>query len=155
MLVRLLGAEQTALAEKNAHPFTDVSAWANPYVGYAYANKLTLGQGNGKFGGADTVNAQQFATFVLRALGYSTEKDFNYSAAESFAAEAGLAVEQGEFDRGQRRGALPQRAGRRSCRQEKTLAASLAESGSGGNAGRAAAELGHPDGGQKAGGPGV
>lgn len=129
MLVRLLGAEQTALAEKNAHPFTDVAAWADPYVGYAYANKLTLGQGNGKFGGADTVNAQQFATFVLRALGYSTEKDFNYSAAESFAAEAGLAVAQGEFDRGSAAALSRSALGVALAGQEKTLAASLAASG--------------------------
>lgn len=129
MLVRLLGAEQTALAEKNAHPFTDVATWADPYVGYAYANKLTLGQGNGKFGGADTVNAQQFATFVLRALGYSTEKDFDYSAAESFAAEAGLAVEQGEFDRGSAAALSRSALGTALAGEEKTLAASLAESG--------------------------
>ena len=34
MLVRLLGAEQEALTVQSSHPFTDVSPWASPYIGY-------------------------------------------------------------------------------------------------------------------------
>ena len=36
MLVRLLGKETEAKAGKWNIPFTDVDAWAVPYVGYAY-----------------------------------------------------------------------------------------------------------------------
>ena len=71
MLVRLLGAEQEALAGDWEIPFTDVDAWARPYVGYAYANGLTQGTGATRFGGASTVTATQYLTFVLRALGYT------------------------------------------------------------------------------------
>ncbi|MBE6021562.1 MAG: hypothetical protein E7228_07560, partial [Clostridiales bacterium] len=38
MLVRLLGKDAEAKAGDWDIPFTDVAAWAKPYVGYAYAN---------------------------------------------------------------------------------------------------------------------
>ena len=41
MLVRLLGKEDEAKAGTWETPFIDVPDWAKPYVGYAYANKLT------------------------------------------------------------------------------------------------------------------
>ena len=36
MLIRLLGEEDAALSSLAAHPFTDVPAWADRYVAYAY-----------------------------------------------------------------------------------------------------------------------
>ena len=81
MLVRLLGAEQEALAGDWEIPFTDVDAWARPYVGYAYANGLTQGTGATRFGGASAVTATQYLTFVLRALGYRSETDFDWDSA--------------------------------------------------------------------------
>lgn len=45
MLVRLLGRENEALSGKWETPFTDVPAWAEPYVGLAYENGLTTGTG--------------------------------------------------------------------------------------------------------------
>lgn len=129
MLVRLLGREQAALDEKNPHPFSDVAAWADPYVGYAYANGLTLGQGGDRFGGSDTVNAQQFSTFVLRALGYSSETDFRYAEAVTFAAEAGLAVEQGDFDRGSAAALSRSALNAALAAEDRTLAAALVERG--------------------------
>ena len=81
MLVRLLGAEQEALAGGYAVPFADVDDWARPYVGYAYANGLTNGLSDTVFGGAQPVTATQYLTFVLRAIGYSSGSQFDWASA--------------------------------------------------------------------------
>ena len=90
MLVRLLGKEAEALAGKWETPFTDVPEWAAPYVGYAYKNGLTNGTGETTFSSADPVNATQYITFVLRALGYESGKDFKWNAAWELSDEIGL-----------------------------------------------------------------
>ncbi len=46
-------------------------AWAEGYVNYAVKSGITKGYGNGKFGPADAVSADQLATMVLRAAGYT------------------------------------------------------------------------------------
>ena len=56
MLVRLLGAEEYALAFKPNHPFTDVPDWAAPYIGYLYQNSLTNGIGNNQFGSSHYID---------------------------------------------------------------------------------------------------
>lgn len=81
MLVRLLGKEDEALAGDWNTPFTDVADWAKPYVGYAYANGLTAGVSQTRFGSESSVTAAQFLTFVLRALGYESGKDFSWDSA--------------------------------------------------------------------------
>ena len=81
MLVRLLGKEAEAKAGVWENPFTDVADWAKPYVGYAYANKLTSGTGDTTFSGSDNVTATQYLTFVLRALGYDSKTDFAWDRA--------------------------------------------------------------------------
>ena len=81
MLVRLLGKESEAKSGSWTTPFTDVAAWAKPYVGYAYANGLTTGVGKGLFGGGRPVTAAQYLTFVLRALGYESGTDFSWDTA--------------------------------------------------------------------------
>lgn len=96
MLVRLLGKDAAAKNGTFNTPFTDVSDWALPYVGYAYQNKLTLGTGATTFGGADTVTTAQYLTFVLRALGYSSETDFGWSA--SWVLSDALGITYGEYD---------------------------------------------------------
>ncbi len=91
MLIRLLGKEEDAQNGTFRHPFTDVPAWADKYVGYAYQNGLTNGTSATTFG-VDTANAQMYLTFVLRALGYSDKngEDFlwnnPYVLAESLGA---------------------------------------------------------------------
>ena len=106
MLVRLLGAEETAKADleagKTAHPFTDVPEWAKAHVAWLYTNKLTNGISETEFGSDSLCNAQMYCTFVLCALGYSDGEggQFAYDEAVSFAAEKGVyntAVAQGEF----------------------------------------------------------
>lgn len=81
MLVRLLGKGEDARSGSWEIPFTDVANWAKPYVGYAYANGLTTGVSETRFGGSQTVTAAQFLTFALRALGYESGKDFSWDTA--------------------------------------------------------------------------
>lgn len=90
MLVRLLGEETSAKSNNYSAPFTDVEKWAVPYVGYAYQNKLASGISSTKFGGKNTVNAKQYITFALRALGYTEGIDFQYSSAWNFSDQIGL-----------------------------------------------------------------
>lgn len=86
MLIRLLGEEKTALSEKNAHPFTDAS-WADAYIGYAYKNNLVKGMSSTEFGTALPMTNTQFATLLMRALGYSDDigGQFTYDGAYEFA----------------------------------------------------------------------
>ena len=60
MLVRLLGKEREALAGDWNTPFTDVADWAKPYVGYAYANGLTAGVSQTRFGGKTLSRRRSF-----------------------------------------------------------------------------------------------
>jgi hypothetical protein len=91
MLVRLLDAEETALEGNWEHPFTDVPAWADKYVGYAYENGLTNGTSATTFG-EDNANAAMYVTFVLRALGYSDTdgEDFTWDDPFTLAEEIGI-----------------------------------------------------------------
>ncbi len=94
MTVRMLGAEQEALDSyanhKSSHPFTDVEEWASPYIAYLYGHGLTTGDTATSFG-TDNCTAQQYATFMLRALGYSDKNgDFTYANALAFAQEVGV-----------------------------------------------------------------
>lgn len=105
MLVRLLGKGEEALAGTWETPFTDVAEWAKPYVGYAYANGLTSGTSATTYSGNDAVTASQYLTFVLRALGYDSNIDFQWDKAWELSDEIGLTdgrynAETKEFLRG-------------------------------------------------------
>lgn len=91
MLIRLLGKESDALACQAEQPFSDVDTWADRYIAYAYEQGLTKGGGGTTFGGNSNVNAQQYITFLLRALGYSdNEGDFTYDEALAFSDKIGM-----------------------------------------------------------------
>ena len=90
MLVRLLGKESEATSGQWNMPFTDVSPWATPYVGYAYAQGLTSGTSSTTFSGKSTVTASQYLTFVLRALGYTSGTDFQWNNAWELSDQIGL-----------------------------------------------------------------
>ena len=94
MLVRLYGAEEQARADYAngtiAHPFTDVPDWTAPYVAWLYTNGLTKGVTETTFCSADVCTDLNYATFLLRALGYQDGVDFVYSDALSFAEELGF-----------------------------------------------------------------
>jgi hypothetical protein len=81
IIVNLLGQYESAITRTWDIPFTDVSSWAIPFVGYAYANGITNGKSATSFGGKDPVTAKQFLTFVLNALGYEPGVDFQYESA--------------------------------------------------------------------------
>ncbi len=89
MLLRMLGKEDEVLEENRANPFSD-PCWADAYIGYAYEHGLTLGRGDGTFGGGDLITAQQYLTFLLRALGYPEEDGALYRNALETAGALGL-----------------------------------------------------------------
>ena len=92
MLVRLLGKEQEALNGSWDLPFTDVpqgsTAW--PYIGYAYANGLTNGTTATTYSGTNPIRANQYITFVLRALGYASGEDFEVGTAWELSDQLGI-----------------------------------------------------------------
>jgi len=92
MLVRLLGKEQEALAGNWTLPFTDVpkNSTAYPYIGYAYANGLTNGTTKTTYSGTAPIRANQYITFVLRAMGYESGKDFEVSTAWTLSDKLGI-----------------------------------------------------------------
>lgn len=79
MLVRLLGAEDEAMAKTWSTPFTDLPDWVKPYVGYAYHKGLTKGVSDTLFGSASPVTTPQYLTFLLRSMGYSDGADFAWN----------------------------------------------------------------------------
>lgn len=104
-IVRFLGAEGKALSEKNTHPFSDVPAWAVPYVSYAYANKITNGVSAGQFGSDAPMSDAAFLTLVLRVLGYDDAAgDFAWDNPYALAKQAGLIysdIPDRDFTRGE------------------------------------------------------
>ncbi len=81
MLVRFLGKEEDASKLGKTHPFTDVPAWADGYVSYAYENGLTNGMSATVFGADMLATPEMYMTFMLRVLGYTDSgenKDFSY-----------------------------------------------------------------------------
>lgn len=91
MLIRVLGKEKEVTADKWRHPFTDVPAWADNYIGYAYSKGLTNGTSASTFGSGDA-SAAMYMTFMLRALGYSDTngEDFTWSDPFTLAQETGI-----------------------------------------------------------------
>jgi hypothetical protein len=81
LIVNILGKYDEATSGTWETPFTDLTDWAVPFVGYAYANELTVGKSNTLFGSKDPITAKQYITFVLNALGYAPSSDFSYDTA--------------------------------------------------------------------------
>lgn len=102
MLVRMLGKEAEAQQGEWSHPFTDLVSWQEPYVGYAYENKLTNGVTATQSGSDSSASAAMYLTFVLRALGYSDTNgaDFTWDDPFSLARQVGIlpeGVDTGSF----------------------------------------------------------
>lgn len=103
LIVRLLGAEAEAKEKNPEHPFTDVLAWASPYVGYGYQNALVKGVSETLFGYGKLVTEAQFLTMVLRLLQYEDDTDFTWNKSAELAEKLGLPVvpaNSGEYTRG-------------------------------------------------------
>ncbi len=93
LLVRLLGEEKEAMNGTYKTPFTDVPQWAEPYIGYAYTNKITNGISETEFGEGQTMTDFMFITLVLRALGFKdsgTNPRYVWNNPYEFAKRAGL-----------------------------------------------------------------
>ena len=90
MIVRLLGREDAARLYNVPSPFTDVPQWAEPYVSFAYAARLTGGFSPTYFGSDYAVTAAEYLTFLLRALGYEEGTDFVWDDPWVLAATVGL-----------------------------------------------------------------
>lgn len=97
MFIRLIGEEDAALSSSATHPFTDVPAWASPYVAYAYEKGYTNGISPTKFGTNNAINASQYVEFLMRALGYSSIEHSDLSSTLSDAKTAGILTE-GEYE---------------------------------------------------------
>ena len=102
LVVRFVGAEKDATANVQKHPFTDVPAWADPYIGYVYANGITKGVSATKFDPDGEVSEAAFLTIILRVLGYDDGAgDFAWNNPYTLAASVGLCDEKaGSFNRG-------------------------------------------------------
>lgn len=90
MLVRLLGKEAEAKTLTYTAPFTDLKGWEKPYVQYLYSNGLANGTNRTTFHPTGKCTAQMYATFLLRALGYSDTADFSYANAIETAREQSI-----------------------------------------------------------------
>ncbi|MBR5429250.1 MAG: hypothetical protein IK116_01850 [Firmicutes bacterium] len=92
MLIRVLGKESEAVNGAWHHPFEDVPAWADRYVGYAFEKSLTNGISQTRFGSTDKASAAMYITFVLRSLGYSdaNNADFKWSDPYALARNVGI-----------------------------------------------------------------
>ena len=62
--------DYTVASYKGTAPFTDVPAWAEPYVAACYTNSIIAGYSATTFGGNDGVTTAQAALMLLKALGY-------------------------------------------------------------------------------------
>ncbi len=90
MMIRTLGKEAEALEMGGTHPFTDVPAWADKYIGYAYEKGLTKGVSATSFGTGNS-GSDMYLTFMLRALGYSdTACEFSWDAPDILAKAVGI-----------------------------------------------------------------
>ena len=99
MLIRTLGEENAALSGTHTHPFTDVPAWADAYVGYAYETGLTKGISATEFGSGNA-SAAMYVTFMLRALGYSDGAgDFAWDNPFALAREVGVLTDEADTER--------------------------------------------------------
>lgn len=103
LFLRLLGEEQTALSYPGSSvTFADVPTWALPYVAYAYDKGYTKGMkvddlGRVWFGPENALSANDYVTFLLRALNYSEiGGDFSWFTAAQDARTLGVLTEKEE-----------------------------------------------------------
>jgi len=95
MALRALGMEGDALAAAGACPFADVEPWAEPYIAYAAEQGIVRGYSDTEFGALDAMEANQYITLMLRALGYDDAAgDFDWERAADLALELGVICEK-------------------------------------------------------------
>lgn len=92
MFIRVLGEEEAALAYTGTTPFNDIAkgSQSEKYVGYAVSHGYTNGYTATQFKPNQTVTANQYMEFLLRALGYSSTANTNLSATLDTALVSGV-----------------------------------------------------------------
>ena len=93
MLIRLMGEETVALNHSGKTSFTDLGTWmdAHKYIGFAFDKGYTKGTTEKSFEPKTLMTGNIYATFVLRALGYSDLiGDFSWQTADQKLVELGL-----------------------------------------------------------------
>ena len=102
LVVRFVGAEKDATTNMQNHPFTDVPAWAAPYIGYVYANGITKGVSETRFDPDTEVSEAAFLTIMLRVLGYNDGAgDFKWDDPYTLAQSVGIVDAKADtFNRG-------------------------------------------------------
>lgn len=96
MFLRLLGEEPQALAWEGSHPFTDVPAWLDRYVAWAWQKGYANGVAPDRFGPDQAISAVEYEEFLLRALGYSVAGVHDYTTSLERALDCG-ALTNGEY----------------------------------------------------------
>lgn len=134
LLVRLLGKESAAKSGTwPDHPFRDVDAWADPYFDYAWDAGLVRGVSADSFNAGGTLQACEFLTLVLRALGYTEGADFSWDRAWALSDATGLTRGDYRSDAAFLRGdaaRISYRAlGTLLCAKDVTLLSALVDSG--------------------------
>lgn len=91
VIVRVLGKEKEAMDSGMKSRFTDVPAWAEVYVAYAEHHGITSGISPELFGADRDISANEYLTFLLRAIGYDDAAgDFRWNQAVEKAYSVGL-----------------------------------------------------------------
>lgn len=66
------------------NPFSDVPAWAVPYVLYCYQNEIVGGVGGDKFNAKGTLRGYDFAKMLLIAAGFGVHEDYVGDATKTY-----------------------------------------------------------------------
>ena len=104
MLVRLMCKEQNAKWSTAEIPFTNVPNWGLPYVRYSYGNGYTKGTSGTTFGSTAVLDAAQYLTLLLQAMGYEDGTDFQWDSLWTLSNQPGFTdydpAHPGAFTRG-------------------------------------------------------
>ena len=79
LFIRILGEEADALACTDSHPFTDVPAWLDRYVAWAFRQGYSNGVSAATFAPDQPISAAEYMELMLRALDRSTAGVDDYS----------------------------------------------------------------------------
>lgn len=102
VIARVMNATDPNWKKTNEHPYTDVPAWANQYVGEVVSNGIMKGYDTGgyyKFGIYSSIDVKSFTTVLLRALGYGYNdsiQEFTWDDSLNVALEVGL-IDDAEY----------------------------------------------------------
>ncbi|MBF4695116.1 S-layer homology domain-containing protein [Fusibacter ferrireducens] len=93
IIAEMNGVKDTAAQYKGASGFSDVAEgkWYTPYVAYGKANDLLGGYPDGTFKPEAEVTSREFAAFLMNAMGY--KGDYEFDNVTSFSASKNVWVD--------------------------------------------------------------